>query len=43
MEEVEKEWEQLRPNLLNDFERKKKNAKRSWKKPSDSNRKKDRK
>lgn len=39
MEDVEKEWEQLRPGLVSDYERKKKNAKKAWKHPSDSGRK----
>ena len=35
---MEKEWEQLRPGLVSDYERKRKNAKRGWKR-SDSHRK----
>ena len=41
MEEVEKEWEQLRPSLVTDYERKKKYAKRAWKQPSESYRRKE--
>ena len=41
MEEVEKEWEQLRPSLVTDYERKEKYAKRAWKQPSESYRRKE--
>lgn len=44
MEDVEQEWEKLRPSLINDYEKKKKDSKRSWKqKPTDRKYRKDRK
>ncbi len=38
MEDVQAEWEKLRPSLINDYEKKKKESKRAWKqKPGDKN------
>ena len=34
MEDVEKEWEKLRPSVKNDYEKKKKEAKKAWKRKS---------
>ena len=44
MEDVEQEWDKLSPSLINDYEKKKKDSKRSWKqKPTDRKYRKDRK
>ena len=41
MDDVQKEWRNLRTAAVSDFEKKKRNAKRAWKrKPSEKGRKK---